>query len=462
MFRHIASTWPQDGDLPERAYTLGLRMRVLDGSLYDNMQHGFYMEKNLAGEYVPLTMRRPSARHNLCRVVVDDAVSLLFSEGHFPQLECADGEVRAALLAISKEAGLNRVMIDAATRGSVGSVCLRLRILCGRVFVDVLDTQYLTPSWQAEAPDTLALVREEYKVSGRDLLAQGYVAEAERSYWFRRDWDAAAERWYWPWPVGVDEDFVPLVDEERTVRHGLGFVPLVWVRNLPGGDAVDGAPTFAREAIETQIELEYQLSQVGRGLKYSSDPTLLIKDPAYGQQGSLIKGAANALVMASDGDAQLLEINGSAAGVVMEYIKLLRGFVLEQLHGNRADADRLSAASSGRAMELLCQQLVWLADRLRISYGEGALLELLGMVVRASAKFPLRLKDGTVLGVLGTAPLSLRWPAWFAPTAGDRRELATTLVSLAGAGLLSRETAVKALAGDFDVEDVRGELAALG
>ena len=77
------------------------------------------------------------------------------------------------------------------------------------------------------------------------------------------------------------------IDEARSVQHGLGFVPMVWIRNLPGqsstGDAVDGACTF-RAAIETQIEIEYQLSQAGRGLKYSSDPTLVDQGTRYHRQ----------------------------------------------------------------------------------------------------------------------------------------------------------------------------------
>jgi hypothetical protein len=64
-----------------------------------------------------------------------------------------------------------------------------------------------------------------------------------------------------------------LRDDDRSMSHRLGFVPMVWIRNLPGGRGVDGACTF-RAAIETGIEIDYQLSQAGRGLKYSSDPTL--------------------------------------------------------------------------------------------------------------------------------------------------------------------------------------------
>ncbi len=135
------------------------------------------------------------------------------------------------------------------------------------------------------------------------------------------------------------------------MRHGLGFVPIVWVRNLPGGDDIDGACTF-RPAVETGIEIDYQLSQAGRGLKYSSDPTLLIREPA-GVEGELTRGGANALVVSERGDAKLLEINGTAAAAVIDYVRTLREMALEGVHGNRASADRLSAAQSGRALELM-------------------------------------------------------------------------------------------------------------
>ena len=36
-------------------------------------------------------------RYALCRIVVEDSVSLLFSESHFPTIDCADRTIRAAL-----------------------------------------------------------------------------------------------------------------------------------------------------------------------------------------------------------------------------------------------------------------------------------------------------------------------------------------------------------------------------
>ena len=334
-----------------------------------------------------------------------------------------------------------------------------MRVLRGRVFFNCLDTLYLTPLWNPEAPDDLLSVTERYKVRGSTLAGNGYDIECpDQEYWFMRSWDAEGETWFLPTPTDTDQP--PTIDMNRTIRHDLGFVPIVWIRNLPGfsvtGDPNDGACTF-RAAIETQIEIDYQLSQAGRGLKYSSDPTLLIKEPA-GVDSEIVKGGGNALIVSEKGDAKLLEIGGTASAAVIEYVGLLREFALESVHGNRANPDRLTAAQSGRALEMLNQGLLWLADNLRVTYGEGALLSLFGMVVRASKKYPLTI-GGKVVGSLdSTAPLSLRWPDWYPPSSEDRQRDAQTLSTLAAAGHISRETALKTLAPTYDIEDIPGEL----
>lgn len=461
MFKTLQSTLPHDEDLPERAFRIAALRRVLEGTLYDELPNAFHEEKAANGDYVPLRQRRPSVRYGLCRLVVDDSISLLFSEGHFPDINCDDEATREALASVVKEVGLNQVMIDGATRGSVGSVAIFFRVIEGRVFVDARNTEYLTPTWNPKAPDTLLKVTEQYKVKGKQLKAAGYAGsyEDKKDYWLRTVWDDAAETAYLP--VEVDPDvteasFKP--DTDRTVKHPLGFVPIVWVKNLPGGDEIDGKPTFPPEAIETSIEIDYLLSQGGRGLKYASDPTLLIKEPALSEAGDMVRGAANAIVVSEKGDAKLLEINGTATEAVINYVRLLRELALEDMHGNRANADKVSAAQSGRAMELLHQALIWLADKLRISYGEGALLELLCMIVKASAKVPLKLKDGSSVPKMSTTlPVTLRWPQWFAPTSSDRQATATTLNVLVDSSLLSEETATRTIADSYDIEDVAAE-----
>ena len=459
MFETICGTIQADTSLPPRVAKLDILRRVLDGTLYDNLPYQFHEERNTAGEYIPLRLRRPSVRYGLCRVVVEDSVALLFSAGHFPAIDADDPALVRCLQDVIAETRLNEVMIDAAIKGSVGSVALLFRVLQGRVFFSALESLYLTPVWGAVAPDTLERVSERYKVSGADLAAQGYEnIDPQGMYWFQRIWDAEAETWYLPWAVN-DPLGGPVKDEQRSVTHGLGIVPVVWIRNLPGGERVDGACTF-RNAIDTNIEIDYQLSQAGRGLKYSSDPTLLIKEPATSDT-EIVKGAGNALVVSEKGDAKLLEIGGTAAEAVISYVRTLREFALESVHGNRASADRLTAAQSGRALELMNQGLIWLADNLRIAYGEGGILPLLKMVVRASQTFPLVVMGQRVGALDGTQRLKLRWPRWYPLSADDRLKEAQAISTLVNAGQLSRETAVKSVAAAHGITDVEAELEAI-
>lgn len=461
MFSTIRSLIRADNDFPARTHEIDIMSRVLDGTLYDVLRYAFHQEYDNQ-QYIPISERRPAVRYNLCRLVVEDSISLLFGEGRFPSIHSEDEDTRNALRALVKETGLVETMNEAALKGSTGSSAILMRVLRNRVFFQVFDTRFLTPEYDPEEPDTLMRVTERYKVRGDALAARGYTIKPDQMmayFWFTRAWDSNAETWYLPEPVIKSQEDIDKelkVDTNQTYVHKLGFVPMVWLRNLPGGTYPDGACTF-RAAIETQVELEYQLSQAGRGLRYSSDPLLMIKEPA-GTDQEIVRSSSNALVVSEKGDAKLLEIGGTAAEAVIAYVKDLREKALESIHGNRTNADRLSAAQSGRALELLHQPLIWLADRLRTSYGERGLLPLMQMVVKASNNRKV-LIQGKEIRLSDKDPLSLRWRGWFEPTETDKQTQAATLQMHREAGHLSRETAVTSLAPVYDLEDISAEIA---
>jgi len=445
----LQARMPRDPSTSRRSFRLGALEAVLEGRQYDVLHYAFSKERNDAGEYIPLDERRPSVRTGLCRVVVEDSVSLLFSEGHWPSVRAVDPRTVAVLTDMIRECRLNETMLEAATRGSVGSVAIHLRIVACRPFFEVISTKFLVPIWRRDDPRELLSVTECYKVGDEDLIAQGYLVEpGSGPYWFKRVWDDRAERWFKPTPIDSDPRLMD-VDPERTVIHDLGFVPIVWIRNISGSgghdpDGPDGTCTFAA-GIDTVIEADYLLSQAGRGLKYGSDPTLVLKDPAAGLgSGAQVRtgGAATALTLPPEGDAKLLEINGNAAAAVLAHVQELRAIALEAMHGNRAHGDRLGTAQSGRAIELMCQGLIWLADRLRISYGDGGLLSLLTMLCRASA----RLKKGLLIAGeteadLDPAGLGLVWPSWFPASFADRQAQASSVATLLQAGVIDQQSA---------------------
>ena len=294
MFDTICELIVRDPDYPPRAWVLDTLSRVLNGQMYDVLPYHFHDERGAGGEYIPLRKRRPSVKYPLCRIVVEDAVSLLFSEGHFPTIDCQDRITQNALARIMRDCRMNLVMTDAATRGSIGSVAILMKVLAGRIFLQVIESTYLTPMWSPSEPDTLEKVTERYKVTGAQLTANGYHIPLQgEEYWFQRTWDRESEIWYVP--SLVIEGPPVTTDTARTIRHGLGFVPMVWIRNLPGnsstGDPNDGACTF-RPAIDTQIDATKRLTagQAARALSAALDGVDRARANRHGLNNGQING----------------------------------------------------------------------------------------------------------------------------------------------------------------------------
>ncbi len=89
-------------------------------------------------------------------------------------------------------------------------------------------------------------------------------------------------------------------------------------------------------------------------------------------------------------------------------------------------------------MAVAQQGLLWLAGSLRVAYGEGGLLPLARMLLRAHARYPLRVGGAVLPALDAEAGLGLAWPPWQAPGSEERGRDAGTLSTLADAGLISR------------------------
>lgn len=497
-FQYIKDQWKQDKDLPQRAYELSIKRALLDGSFYDVLRYEWDEERNGAGEYVPLKRRKPSVRtgSNLLRAVVEDSASMLFGEGRFPDVICTnekDTETARHITDLIKETGLAEKMRTAAYRGSIGSVALHLRVLTNRkaqnrAYVDVKDTLHLTPEWDENEPDRLVKITEKYKINAAEARALGVSIgkeDARALFWFQRIYDEASETWFVPWKVERRDDtkppHVPVVDHDRTITHGLGFCPWVWIKNLHGGDDLDGGCTF-KAGVETCLEIDKLASQQARALRYSMDPILVLKEPpgeglpndtgaanvitdgvgpvdnASGS-GGIIKGPATALTMDAEGDAKYLEIGGSSIAITNDTIEKLRGYALEAMHGSKVNPDQINSHQGAKALEILHAPLVRLTDSLRASYGEYGLLALLRLFVEAS-----KLKTLTVMGrplpaLAEPSELALRWHSWFPETEDDLQKKSITLTSYVEGGLMSHETATEQIAANYGIENVSIEIA---
>lgn len=475
MFTELIKTFQFDKDYPARAQMIDAYMRVLNGEQYDKLPYAFTQEYDSQGGYVPLRMRQPSVKYNMCKLVVDDSVSLLFGKDHFPTIITNEHDIKVdnQIKLIAKSINLRKIMTEAAITGSVGSVAIFVRVINQCFRVEVKGTQYLTPIFDPYDPYRLIRVIEKYKVKGRDLALVGYDVDSTNiDYWFMRVWDENREIFYLPF-LGDEK---PQEDKERSVTHELGFVPVLWGKNLPkpssrGFDEIDGACTFA-QAIPINIETDYLLSQGGRGLKYSSDPLVVMKvkneytlsQSAVSVSGDitsakkLVRNSANALVLGTDDDAKLLEINGRAAQAVIEHVRFLRELAMESLHGNRSNADKVSAAQSGHAMQQMNQPLIWLVDLLRVYYGDNLLIPLMKMLIEILNKQKVLINNTVVEKLDPFIDMSLKWPHWYPSTPQDRVNIANATKILQDTGHISGRTAVEFIADDYGITDIEKEI----
>ncbi|MCK5609131.1 hypothetical protein KAR91_45070, partial [Candidatus Pacearchaeota archaeon] len=204
----------------------------------------------------------------------------------------------------------------------------------------------------------------------------------------------------------------------------------------------------------------YLTSQGGRALRYSADPTMVITAPNNmgNDDDTLIKSSDRALLLGEDSEAKLLEITGNAAAAVDKHVRTLRESGIEAIHGNRANTDKLSVAQSGKAMEMMNQDLVWLSDKLRITYGESGLISLLKMTLKLVAKERIKINGKFLPKVDPNVEITLVWPPWYSLTPDDLQKKSIALTTLVNGKLLSRETAIRELAPEFDIEDVAEEI----
>lgn len=455
-----------DPDWSIRETRLYILEGFLNSTIYDNLSpyHYEYAGGQATGTYVPLAKRRPSVIYPLPKIIVDESVSMLFGEGHFPIVRGGDESEEEAenfLQYITRVSNLQSAMIEAARLGSIGSVAVYLKVLDEKFYFDILNTKYLTPYFNQKDPDTLLRLVEKLPIDGSSLEAMGYPIQEDQKnefFYLKREWNLNEEIYYFPYLKDDDSKIIPMKDDERSSFHGLGFVPIIWIKNLPKCGFLDGCSTF-ESIVDISIEINYQLSQLGRGLKYNSDPTLVIKNPVSLQDNQLVKGIG-ALTLDEKGDAFLLEMNGSSTKAVIDFVNLLRQAALEAVRGDRSNPDKISGLHSGKALQMLNAALIALVAELRLSYGEKGLLRIYQMIVMIANMEGISIDAGKVKvpKIDDLQNLILDWPDWYAPTPQDSLQKAQALQTLRGAEILSQQSAMESIADQYNILNVDEEM----
>lgn len=419
--------WSEWQKRDPRYMTLDVLDRFLHGAIYNHLPYPFYQEtKDGTGDYIPLRDRRPSVIYNLPRVIVERSTSLVFGDKHWPKLYTSEQSATEFLQNIVDTTSLQATMLEAAFWGSIGSVAIMFSIINDQFHYEIWNTKYCSPLFDNTRELKQILLR--YPTYGYDLRAIGFTIDDDnlgKLHFFIKKVDTKTTTIYSPILCEEWDPDDPQLNISEEVAHNYGFIPGVWIRNFPISSGIDAEATFS-QILHISVEIDYQLSQCGRGLKYNSDPQLMIKEPPappdnqlglFGPAAGLmrVRSTSNALIVGSEGDAKLLEISGQGQKAVLEFVKEVRKYALEVARGSRKDPDKAYGNTSGRAMEILDEDPIALAAVLRISYGERGLKPLVMKILRAAKQAGLYAGEPDALDF----SIKLQWGNWFDPTPTD-------------------------------------------
>lgn len=454
-------------DRQKRLYILEL---ILNGKIYDKLvpfyrEHGFDcpLPNETSGGYIPLIKRRPSVKYGLCRIVVNELASMLFSETHFPSVNTATNNenLENFIEEVKRKSGLRLKMINAAKTGAVGSVAIVVKVIDGLFQFEILKTRYLTPTFDERHHQVLQKLVEKRYCKGEDLVQIGYEIPRDRfqsEYCLAREWNYNAEIYYLPFIESDEEENKWKIDPVRSSTHDLGFVPVCWIKNPDDGEDFLDGQCFFEPIVDIGIEIDYQLSQHGRLLKYNSDPTLVIRDPSAIDDKQIMKGI-NALMLGADSDAKLLQIDNAATAAVLEYVNRLRQLGLEVVRADRSNPDKLLSGHSGIALKMINRPLLSFVDEMRIAYGDLGLLEIYKIILKIVASKKVALNYDVKFNVNDCCEdLLLDWPQFYPLTEQDKKSTAETLDKLTNSGIISHKTALENIAEEYGVTNIDEEI----
>ena len=414
---------------------------------------------------IQLRDKAPSVQIALTKKAVNRINAHLFGEGRAPtwKIEQDDQDVEDALVALVSDCGIRRKYSEIGRLGCLhGTVAVGFHIFDGgRIDTEIINAGKARPVFGRDRRrDAVELdigfdeliELDEYWRTFKDDEESG----ERKEFWHKRTWTTTQTIEYFEIEGPINEGDLDIagkvkftINEDDTVTHDLKFVPVEWITPIPVSDDIDGAPIVDAPEFKLEDEVNYTLSQTGRGIRYSQEPTLVISGVDMVGEEPIKKGGDNSILVrkSADGtqnaDAKYLEMAGNGPDVAMNYARMVRNLFNEIVQVVDHDPAQFVGAASGVALERLLYPMLMLVQNLRPEYEEkiGRLLHKMLRAIKV-------INSGDDIRV------SAVWPPIVTPTAVDLREYATAITQLYDIGIVDRRKAVEYLAPFLDIEDV--------
>lgn len=330
--------------------------------------------------------------------------------------------------------------------------------------------------------------------------------------WWRRDITADEVIDYEEAPVPVSSAIRVDWKVKTTTRHGLGFCPVLWLRNLgaaTSGGSIDGVSIY-EDQFDGFDALNFALSQRNRGVYFYGTPqpvetgveeddgpeaeghqaAPVARGPAgfsgvggeapFGQSAQAARRMAPDYIWSYRSDkasVTLVETTGKWFDVTTKHVEDIRARVLEAIGVVLVNANALLVGQgrelSGRFLELAYAPMLAHIDELRDACWWDHIESMISMMMRVLATVDLttssvnipRIADVQVLlrafGATGAWMPPAMTPLWgpsFSLTAEETKAQVEAADAAKRAGLICRETAARFIAPAFGVQDVDGEI----
>lgn len=410
-------------------------------------------------DYVAIRKRKPRIIYGFAKALSARVTAKLVGADVWPAFkQSQDPAFEEYLRFIINASQLKHRILEPIRRLSVtGSVFVRFYVEDGqfvfRHYLSKVCFPTLKPSGDLESM-TVAYVYD-------DLGDIGENGEPKKK-WYRLDLTPNADFLYDNPIYNEGESWQEASFEVVEMNeHGLGFVQGEWMRTAEIPNEVDG-PSFIADILTFIDELNYNISQSSQVIQYNQDPQLVINGLTEEELELLIRSSQKAWNLGKDGKAMMLESNLGAVDTARDFRDRCRLGVQDVARIVLMDPEKIVGhAQSGKALEILHGPLVELINELRpvIEHDLKNLVLKMAMVnlihIQRGMPAPVTTPPNYAPSVFDC---EIVWPPVFQQTMEDLQKKVQVATSASSANIISRETALRWVAKDFDIENVEEEI----
>lgn len=444
---------------------------------------------------VPLRDRKPRIIVPLFRETVEAVDRFLWSGSRFPKAcinatrddEATDEDEIGPVITTEQAEELTRFLQALIRQGKIAqavreyttsalkttSAAVIVGVQAGYVNCYVHTGKDCTPTFNPKNPRECVELEIKYQFP-RDEQIAGSKATKQVWYWYRRTVTTDRDIVYQEVKVVPGQDPVWVEDAEKTVDHGFGFCPVVWVRTFGDcTDPVDGKPLIDPALYPLLDSISYTVSQKQRAIEYGLDPQPVRTGVPIGEREELRKNPGQVWDLPENAEVKFLEATGPGTDKATQHLQDLVSAFRDAVGAVKMNPEVTARNISGVALGLLYGPLIALASDLRVDLGDDAYVSLLGMALRVVTtlvqdkgqdvwvpgvkKATATLKAAQLGGVWLDPPIELDWPAFFDETEQDRLQRVQYTAQAVAASLVSKQTATRQLQAVFSVEDPAAE-----